>query len=199
MSEDLLVARDTYLKYGAHIGTKYKTKYLEKFIFKTREDGLSVFNIQELDKRLKIAFEFLSKYNPDEILAVGRRESALKPLMKLQEVTGIKTMPGRYFPGMLTNPSLKEYTETKILFAVDPIFDKNAIDDAFSRGIPIVALCDTNNTANKIDLVVPFNNKGRTSLALFFWLFAKYYLLARKMIKNEKEFKYEIEDFMQQL
>ncbi|MEM4396914.1 MAG: 30S ribosomal protein S2 [Candidatus Woesearchaeota archaeon] len=199
MAEDLLISRDLYLKYGAHIGTKFKTKYLEKFIFKTREDGLSVFNISEVDKRLRTAFKFLSRYAPEDILVVGRRETALKPLMKLQEITGIKTMPGRYFPGMLTNPSLKEYTEAKILLAVDPVFDKNAIDDAFSRGIPIVAICDTNNTANKIDLVIPFNNKGRTSLGLFFWLFAKYYMLNRGMIKNEKEFKYEIEDFMQQL
>ena len=44
--EKLLVAQDVYLKSGIHIGTKFKTKYMGKFIYKTRPDGLSVLNLQ---------------------------------------------------------------------------------------------------------------------------------------------------------
>ncbi len=32
----LLVPNDTYLKAGIHIGTKFKTRYMEEFIYKTR-------------------------------------------------------------------------------------------------------------------------------------------------------------------
>ena len=43
-----LVASDVYLKAGIHIGTKFKTKYMEQFIYKTRSDGLSVLNLQKI-------------------------------------------------------------------------------------------------------------------------------------------------------
>ena len=55
MSDDetLLVPRDVYLKSGIHIGTKFRTKYMEQFIYKNRVDGLSVLNIQKIDERIK--------------------------------------------------------------------------------------------------------------------------------------------------
>ena len=47
-NEKFLVATDLYLKSGIHIGTKFKTKHMEKFIYKTRPDGLSVLNLQKI-------------------------------------------------------------------------------------------------------------------------------------------------------
>ena len=38
--EDFLVPLEKYLKVGLHIGTKFKTKYMEPFIYKIRGDGL---------------------------------------------------------------------------------------------------------------------------------------------------------------
>ncbi len=40
--EEFLVPTKQYLKAGIHIGTKFRTKYMEQFIYKTRPDGLSV-------------------------------------------------------------------------------------------------------------------------------------------------------------
>jgi ribosomal protein S2 len=34
--EQFLVAQDVYLKSGIHIGTKFRTKYMDQFIYKTR-------------------------------------------------------------------------------------------------------------------------------------------------------------------
>ena len=82
------------------------------------------------------------------------------------------------------------------MFVIDPWADKNAIADALKVGLPVVALCDTNNQCNNIDLVVPCNNKGRKSLGLFFYLFAREYMLAKKMIKSEDEMEYKLEDFL---
>ena len=42
--EQLLVPIDQYLKAGIHIGTKFRTKYMDNFIYKTRPDGLYVLN-----------------------------------------------------------------------------------------------------------------------------------------------------------
>ncbi|GAI74588.1 unnamed protein product [marine sediment metagenome] len=71
--QQFLVPQDQYLKSGIHIGTKFKTKYMEQFIYKTRPDGLSILNLQKIDERIRIAASFLSQYAPEEILVVSRR------------------------------------------------------------------------------------------------------------------------------
>jgi len=195
MAEQLLVAQDVYLKAGIHIGTKFRTKYMEKFIYKIRPDGLSVLNLQQIDKRLRVLSKFLAQHAPEDILVSSRRENSWKPVKKFGEVTGIRVIAGRYPPGILTNPSLEKYTEAKVLLITDAWPDKNAIKDALQVGIPVVALCDTNNQANNIDLVIPCNNKGKKSLGLLFMILAREYLKLREVIKKDSEFKYKLEDF----
>lgn len=189
--EEFLVPLESYLKAGLHIGTKYKTEYMKPFIYKIRGDGLSILNIQEINKRIKILAGFLAQYEPEEILVVGRRENSWKALRKFSEVTGIKTFVGRYPPGVLLNPELEAFIEVKLLFVVDPWPDKNVIEDALKIGIPVVALCDTNNTANDLDLVIPCNNKGKKSLGLIFYILAREYL----KLKKKEELKVKPEEF----
>ena len=189
--EGFLIPLDEYLKVGLHIGTKYRTKYMAPFIYKTRPDGLVVLNVQEIDKRIRLATNFLVNYNPEDIMVVCRRENGWKAVNLFSKLTGIKVFAGRYPPGILTNPNLKTFIETKLIFVVDPWADKNVIKDAIKIGIPVIALCDTNNESNNIDLVIPCNNKGKKSLGLVFWILAKEYLNARK-----KKFEAKLEDFM---
>ena len=190
-----LVPLDEYLKVGLHIGTKFRTKYMEPFIYKVRPDGLAVMNVQKIDERIKLAAKFLSQYNPEDILIVCRRENGYKAVRMLNKLTGIKVFVGRYPPGILTNPDLEDFTEAKILLVTDPWPDKNAIMDAVRVGIPVIALCDTNNESNFIDLVVPCNNKGKKSLALFFWIIAKEYMKVKDLIKQDNEIGYSVDDF----
>ena len=196
--KSLLVSTDQYLKAGIHIGTKFRTKYMEKFIYKTRPDGLSVLNLQQIDERIRICANFLSQYAPEEIMVVSRRENGWKSVKMLSKLTGIKVFAGRYPPGILTNSNLDRFVETKIILVTDSWPDRNVINDAMKIGIPVIALCDTNNQSNNIDLVVPCNNKGKKSLGLFFWILAKEYMKKREMIKNDSEFKATIEDFTEE-
>lgn len=193
--QNLLVPTDEYLKSGIHIGTKFKTKYMEKFIYKTRPDGLTVLNIQQIDERIRVASDMLSKYAPEDIVVVSRRENGWKAVKMFGKITGVKTFAGRYTPGLMTNPQLKNFLEAKIVFVVDAWPDKNAVLDANKVGIPVIALCDTNNTANYIDLVIPCNNKGKKSLGLLFMIIAQRYMLNRHMIKKPEDFKYKMDDF----
>ena len=193
-----LVPQDQYLKSGIHIGTKFKTKYMEPFIYKTRPDGLSILNLQKVDERIKVASKFLSQYAPEEILIVSRRENGWKPVKLFGDLTGAKVVPGRYPPGMLTNPALEIYYEAKILLATDSWPDRNVIEDANKIGMPVIALCDTNNQSNDIDLVVPCNNKGKKSLGLFFYILTKEYLKSRGIIKSDSEMKETVEDFTEE-
>jgi len=193
--QQLLVPLDVYLKVGLHIGTKYKTKYMEPFIYKIRPDGLAVMNVQKIDERIGIAAKFLSYYEPNDILIICRRENGQRAAKLFSKITGIKSFAGRYPPGILTNSRLDTFREAKIVLITDPWPDKNAIRDAVRVGIPVVGLCDTNNEANYLDLVVPMNNKGKKSLALFFFILAKEYLKSKGIIKKDSEFKYTLDDF----
>lgn len=196
--EELLVPQDTYLKAGIHIGTKFRTKYMEEFIYKIRPDGLAVLNLQKIDEQLKIASKFLSGFAPEDIMIVSRRENGWKALKALKKLTGMKTFPGRYLPGMLTNPELDKYIEPKVLIATDAWPDRNAIADAHRMGMTVVALCDTNNPTYNIDVVIPCNNKGKKSLGLLFWILTREYLKGRGIIKNDTDFKTPVEDFTEE-
>lgn len=190
-----LVAQDLYLKAGIHIGTKFKTKYMEQFIYKTRPDGLSVLNLQKIDERIGLAAKMMANYAPSEILVVSRRENGWKAAGKMAEITGINAFVGRYIPGRLTNPQLDTYLEVKLIIVTDPWPDRNVIKDAIKIGVPIIALCDTNNQANNIDFVIPCNNKGKKSLGLLFWILTRNYLKNRGLISSDSDFKATVEDF----
>lgn len=191
--EELLVPLDLYLKVGLHIGTKFRTKYMEPFIYKVRPDGLAVLNVQDIDKRIRTVARFISQYEPEDILVICRRENGWKAVKTFSKLTGIKTYTGRYPSGILTNTNLENFIETKLLIIIDPWPDRNAINDAAKVGIPVVALCDTNNTTNNIDLILPCNNKGKKSLALIFWILTREYLTNRGLLKGE--LKTPVEDF----
>ncbi len=196
--EEFLIAQEKYLKAGIHIGTKFRTKYMEKFIYKTRSDGLSVLNLQKIDERLRLAANFLSQFAPGEIVIGSRRENGWKPVKVFGKHTGVKIFAGRYPPGTLTNPNLKNYTEVKIVLVTDSWPDRNIIKDALQVGLPVIALCDTNNQANDIDLVVPCNNKGKKSLGLLFYVLAKEYLKLRGQLKDNEEPPFSLDEFMEE-
>ena len=199
MSEEkFLVPRDVYLKSGIHIGTKFRTKYMEQFIYKTRLDGLSVLNLQKIDERIRIAAVFLAQYNPEDVLIVCRRENGWKAVELFGKLTGIRVFAGRYPPGILTNPNLEEYTEAKIVLVVDAWPDRNAVLDAVKIGIPVIALCDTNNQSNFLDFVVPCNNKGKKSLGLLFYILTKEFLKAKGKLKDDEDIPNKLEDFTEE-
>jgi small subunit ribosomal protein S2 len=84
---------------------------------------------------------------------------------------------GRFIPGLLTNPVLNGYIEPQVVVVTDPIGDAQVINEAVQCGIPVVALCDTNNMTKFVDLVIPTNNKGRKALSMV------YFLLTREMLR----------------
>ena len=196
--EKFIVPRDVYLKSGIHIGTKFRTAYMEQFIYKTRPDGLSVLNLQKIDERVRVAAAFLAQYDSKDILIICRRENGWKPVELFGRLSGVRTFAGRYPPGILTNPNLEEYTEAKIVMVVDAWPDRNAVIDAVKVGIPVIALCDTNNQSNFIDMVVPCNNKGKKSLGLLFYILTKEFLMLKGKLKEGEELKEKLEDFTEE-
>jgi small subunit ribosomal protein S2 len=197
MKTDNLIEIDKYLSAGVHIGTKIKTKSMAPFIYKVNPAGLTIMNVQMIDERLKIAATFLAKFDPKDILVIGRRENSWKAVKMFSKAIGAKYFTGRYPAGVLTNPILETFVEPKVILITDPWPDKNAINDSLKIGIPIVALCDSNNTTKAIDIVVPCNNKGAKSLSLIYWILANEYLHERGDLPKGKTIVSTPEDFME--
>ncbi|MEM3154625.1 MAG: 30S ribosomal protein S2 [Candidatus Woesearchaeota archaeon] len=193
-----LVPQDIYLKSGIHIGTKFRTKYMDPFIYKTRPDGLSVLNLQKIDERIRMAANLLSQYAPEELLVCSRRENGWKAVKAFGKHTGIRVFAGRYPPGILTNPKLDTFMEVKAILVTDSWPDRNAIKDAIQIGLPVIALCDTNNQSNEIDLVVPCNNKGKKSLGLLFYILAREYLRLRGALGTDQEPPFALDEFTEE-
>ncbi|MBT3395487.1 30S ribosomal protein S2 [archaeon] len=193
--ENYMVPLDKYLEAGIHIGTKTRTNAMSKFIYKVRSDGLSVLNVEEIDNRIRIASKMISNYESGQILVACRRENGWKAAKLFGKLTGANVFIGRYPPGTLTNVDLEDFVEAKLIISVDPIPDKNVIDDAKRLGVPVIALCDTNNETSYIDLVVPCNNKGKKSLGIIFWIFAKEFLKAKGIIKSDEDISKTMDDF----
>lgn len=175
--QEPLVPVEEYLAAGVHIGTQQKSKDMMKFIYRVRGDGLYILDIRETDERIKTAAKFLSQFEPPKILIVTSRQYGQYPAKKFAETVGGMAVTGRFIPGMLTNQNLANYIEPEVVLVTDPIGDAQVVKEAVQSGIPIVALCDTNNMTSFIDLVIPTNNKGRKALSMI------YYLLTREMLR----------------
>ena len=193
--EEYLVPLDQYLAAGVHIGTQQKTQDMKKFIYRVRQDGLYVLDVRKTDERLRVAGKFLAKFDPESILAVSVRLYGQKPVKKFGEVTGARAIPGRFLPGTMTNPQVKNFFEPDVLIVTDPRADHQAMKEAIEIGVPIVALVDTENFLSYVDVAIPTNNKGRKALALIYWILAREILYNRKEIESREDFKVPVEDF----
>ena len=189
---ETLIPIDEYLAAGVHIGTQQKTKSMMDYIYRVRTDGLYVLDVQSTDRRIRLAAKFLARYDPSKILVVSARQYGQRPATMFAKAVGGKAMVSRFVPNTLTNPNYAEYIEPDVLVITDPSGDGQAVNEALDVGIPVVALCDTNNLTSNVDLVIPTNNKGRKALTLIYWLLAKEVLKERG---EEERFRYSVSDF----
>jgi small subunit ribosomal protein S2 len=193
--EELLMARDTLLSAGVHIGTRMKTVDMEPFIYRVRPDGLFVLDVKKTDDRIRIAAKFLARFQPKEIAAASTRLYAIEPVTKFCQAVGATPVVGRFIPGLLSNPLYPNRIEPEVLIVSDPRADAQAVREAGAVGIPVVALCSTDNEFTGVDFVIPTNNKGRRALAVIYWLLARQVLRERGELAVDKDLPMTIDDF----
>ena len=195
VAEELLLPRDTLLSAGIHIGTRMKTKDMEPFIYRVRPDGLFVLDVKKTDDRIRVTAKFLARFEPAKIAAAAARLYAQEPVRKFCEAIGATPVVGRFIPGLLSNPLYSNRIEPEVLIVSDPRADFQAVKEASSAGIPVVALCSTDNEFSGVDLVIPTNNKGRRALAVVYWLLARQVLREKGELPPDKDLPLTIEDF----
>jgi len=187
---DLLIPVEDYLAAGVHIGTQQKTQDMERFIHRVRDDGLYVLDVSQTDSRIRTAADFLANYDPERILVTSSRQYGRFPATKFADAVGARARTGRFIPGTLTNPDYDGYIEPDVVVVTDPIGDAQAVKEAITVGIPVIAMCDSNNQTGNVDLVVPTNNKGRRALSIVYWLLAN-----ETLDRRGSDTVYALEDF----
>ncbi len=194
-SEDLLLPLEELLAAGLHIGTRIKTGDMESYIYRVRPDGLFILNIGKTDEKVRIAARFIARFEPDRVLIISSRLYGKTPVEKLCEMT--KTIPivGRFMPGLISNPLQPYHADPQVVMVTDPRADWQSIKEASSAGVPVVALCDTDNAFSGVDFAIPVNNKGRRALAMVYWLLARQVLRERGELSQDGTIALTVDDF----
>ncbi len=193
--EELLLPRDTLLSAGIHIGTRMKTRDMDPFIYRVRPDGLFVLDVKKTDERVRATAKFLARFEPPKIAAVAARLYGRDPVRRFCEVTGATPIIGRFIPGLFSNPLYPDRIEPGVVIVSDPRADVQAVREASSIGIPVIALCSTDNDFSDVDLAIPTNNKGRRALAVIYWLLARQILRERGEIPPDGDVSLSVDDF----
>lgn len=176
-----LMPYEEYEKNAVHIGTQSKTKDMRPFITKGTGEGSNIFfiDVTKTDERVALAANFLNQFDARDILVVSARQYGQRPARMFAQAIGAKQIVGRFIPGTLTNPNLRQYIEPRVIFVTDPQADSQALSEAVKSGMPVIGICDTNNNLRNVDFCVPANNKGRRSLATLYWLMTREVLKGR--------------------
>jgi small subunit ribosomal protein S2 len=188
--EELLIDREEYLKRGVHIGTKSQHTDMDDYIFHVKKNQLAVINLTKTDQQIRDAAEFLADYEPEDILVVGRKDEARDAIDEFSEALETAKITGRFMPGTLTNPQSENFTEPEVVLVTDPELDAQAIDEASDTNIPVVAIADSENSLDNIDVVIPGNNKGENAIATILFLVGQEYSALKGL-----DFDYELDDF----
>jgi small subunit ribosomal protein S2 len=195
VNENLLLPQEILLSAGVHIGTRIKTKDMESFIYKVRPDGLLVLDMEQMNERIKMVARFMSRLDMSKIVVASSKRYGRNPVEKFCEMLGCRSYLGRFTSGSFTNPEYADFFEPVAVIVTDSLADQQIVEEASQIGIPVIALCSTDNSLKNVDLVIPVNNKGRRSLAIVYWLLVREIMRERGTLPASGEFGATIEDF----
>lgn len=189
------VSEKALLSTGIRVGTLVKTKSMGSFVTRTRPDGLHVIDVGKTLARIETAGKFIARVEADRVVVYSSREYGKTPVEKFCELTGAVAITGRFMPGTFTNPLYPGHLDPDVVIVTDPAMDIQAVTEASQIGVPVIAVCDTDNVTTDIDFVIPANNRGRRALAAVFWLLARSALIHRGEFKADQPMKQNIEEF----
>jgi small subunit ribosomal protein S2 len=198
-SEDKIIvaglSEKALLATGIRIGTPVRTKTMEQFTARPRPDGLHMIDYAKTLHRIDVAGKFIAATGAKNTVVYTSREHGAMAVEKFCELTGAMARIGRFMPGTFTNPLYPGHLDAELVVVADPMSDTQAMVEAGRLGVPVIAVCDTDNVTDDIDLVIPGNNRGRKAIAAIFWLLARATLTHANLLEADKPMKYSIEDF----
>ncbi len=116
--------------------------------------GGTLTNFGEIKKRVEKLESWTSQKDKGELVKYTKKERLLID----REIDKLKT----FFFGLSVMKKLPE-----AVFIVDSKKEHIALKEAKSLGIPVIALCGTDNNLNDVDFPIPGNDSSKTSIDFF--------------------------------
>ena len=172
---------------GCHLGSKRVTKQMKRYVYKCREDGVYIFNVEKIYEKIQVAARVIASIpESDTVISVSGRPAGQRAVYKFGQFTKSHAVAGRWTPGMLTNQITKKFIEPRLLIVTDPRQDSNALVESSYVNIPVIAICNTDNNLTYVDCAIPCNNRQKRSLAMIYWLLTKEVLKLKGEIQGDE-------------
>jgi len=179
---------------NVHIGTKFMEPAMARYMWKKRQDGVFIINLQKTWEKLIFAARIIAAVeNPQDVCVVSARPYSQRAALKFASFTGATALAGRFTPGTFTNQiQERNFMEPRLLIVTDPRTDYQPVKESSYVNIPTIAFCDSDSPLRYVDVAIPCNTRAPHSVGLMYWLLCREVLYLKDPVKHPRTKAWEV-------